>query len=146
MLEPKPCAVISYADSEQGHCGFIYQATNWIYTGSTMSHDKMYVVDGKRVHPMSLRDKGITDPTRWAKENGIPMVKPFPKHRYFYFVGNKRQKAHMQSLLAYPQVSAYPKQDPSRYDDGPVLSIPAPSTASQAPASQHTFDLFGNPK
>lgn len=123
MLEPKPCAVISYADSEQGHCGFIYQATNWLYTGATISHDKMYLVDGKRTHPMTLRDKGITDPTRWAKENGVETVKPFPKHRYFFFVGSKAQKSRMRSLLAYPQISEYPKQDPCRYDDGPILDI-----------------------
>ena len=45
MLE-KPCAVVSYADMEQSHCGIIYQATNWLYTGSTKSRDKLYVVDG----------------------------------------------------------------------------------------------------
>lgn len=125
MLEPKPCAVISYADSEQGHCGFIYQATNWVYTGATVSHDKLYMVDGKRTHPMSLRDKGITDPGRWAKENGIETVSPHPKHRYFYFVGTKNQKAKMRDSLVYPVVHEYPKQDPSRYDDGPTLDIPA---------------------
>lgn len=45
-LLPAPCAVVSYADMEQGHCGIIYQATNWLYTGSTKSHDKLYLVDG----------------------------------------------------------------------------------------------------
>lgn len=25
--------LVSYADSAQGHHGYIYQATNWIYTG-----------------------------------------------------------------------------------------------------------------
>lgn len=147
MLEPKPCAVISYADSEQGHCGFIYQATNWIYTGSTVSHDKMYMVDGKRMHPMTLRDRGITDPTRWARENGIEMVKPFPKHRYFYFVGSKAQKARMRGLLSYPQVNEYPKQDPSRYDDGPTLYVAVKSERiSQRPtliqSGDTTFDIF----
>ena len=92
MLEPKPCAVISYADSEQGHCGYIYQATNWIYTGATVSHDHAYIVNGKRVHPMTLRDMGITNPKEWARENKIETVKPLPKHRYFYFVGSTRQK------------------------------------------------------
>jgi hypothetical protein len=123
QLEPKPCAVVSYADMEQGHCGIIYQATNWIYTGATKSHDKAYIVDGKRVHPMTLRDRGITDPTRWAKENGIEMVKPEPKHRYFYLVGSKKQKREMLSRLRYPVVSEYPKCDQQRYDDGEMLDI-----------------------
>jgi hypothetical protein len=123
MLEPKPCAVISYADMEQNHCGIIYQATNWLYTGATKSHDKAYIVDGKRTHPMTLRDQGITDPTRWAKENGIEMVKPMEKHRYFQFVGDKRQCRIMRKKLNYPVVGAYPKCDQKRYDDGPDLCI-----------------------
>jgi hypothetical protein len=125
MLEPKPCAVISYADMEQNHCGIIYQATNWLYTGATKSHDKAYIVDGKRTHPMTLRDRGITDPTRWAKENGIEMVKPMDKHRYFQFVGDKRQRRMMQEKLNYPVLKFYPKCDQQRYDDGPDLSIQA---------------------
>jgi len=122
MLEPKPCAVISYADMEQNHCGIIYQATNWLYTGATKSHDKAYIVDGVRTHPMTLRDRGITDPTRWAKENNIEMVKPMEKHRYFYFVGDKKQKHYMKKKLNYEVVCKYPKCDQKRYDDGPILN------------------------
>lgn len=123
MLEPKPCAVISYADSEQGHCGIVYQATNWLYTGSTVSHDKSYIVDGKRVHPMTLRDRGITDPMRWAKENNIKTIKPLPKHRYFFLLGDKKQVKSMKERLAYPIIVTYPKCDQKRYDDGPILDV-----------------------
>lgn len=119
-----PCAVISYADTEQGHSGIVYQATNWIYTGATKSHDKAYVVDGKRVHPMTLRDQGITDPTRWAKENGIQMVPPMEKHRYFQFVGDKRQRRTMLGKLQYQIVATYPKSPRSRYDDGELINMP----------------------
>ena len=127
MLEPKPCAVVSYADMEQSHCGIIYQATNWLYTGATKSHDKAYIVDGKRMHPMSLRDRGITDPTRWARENGIETVAPMEKHRYFTFVGSSKQKRTMRDKLNYKVVDGYPKCDSSRYDDGPKLFVPTPS-------------------
>lgn len=123
MLEPKPCAVVSYADMEQSHCGIVYQATNWLYTGATKSHDKAYIVDGKRVHPMTLRDMGITNPTAWARENGIQMVMPEEKHRYFQLIGNKRQKRDMLSRLSYPVIDSYPKCDQNRYDDGEVLRI-----------------------
>ena len=120
MLE-RHCAVISYADMEQNHCGIIYQATNWTYTGSTVSHDKAYIVDGIRTHPMTLRDRGITDPTRWAKENGIETVAPMEKHRYFQFVGDRRQKAEMMSKLNYQIIKPYPKCEQKRYDDGPLI-------------------------
>lgn len=122
QLEPQPCAVISYADMEHNHCGIIYQATNWFYTGATKSHDKAYIVDGKRTHPMTLRDRGITDPTRWAKENNIEMVKPMEKHRYFFFVGNKKDRHEMKKRLVYPILETYPKCDQKRYDDGPTIN------------------------
>lgn len=123
MLEPKPCAVVSYADMEQSHCGVVYQATNWIYTGATKSHDKMYMVDGKRVHPMTLRDRGITSPMAWAKEHGIQVVHPYEKHRYFFLCGDRRQRKTMLSKLAYPIVENYPKCDQQRYDDGDRLEV-----------------------
>jgi len=123
QLEPKPCAVVSFADSEQNHCGIVYQATNWIYTGATVSHDKLYLIDGVRTHPMTLRDRGITDPARWARENNIATVKPSPKHRYFFFVGSQKEKRSMLSSLKYPVEKQYPKLDQHRYDDGPQLSV-----------------------
>ena len=117
----QPCAVVSYADMEMQHCGIVYQATNWLYTGATVSHDHAYLVDGKRVHPMTLRDRGITNPKAWAKENGIETIKPMPKHRYFFLCGDKRQKRSMLSRLSYPVVPEYPKCEQVRYDEGPEL-------------------------
>jgi len=117
----QPCAVVSYADMEQAHCGIIYQATNWLYTGAVVSHDHLYIVDGKRTHPMTLRDRGITNPKEWARENGIQTVKPFPKHRYFFLCGNKRQKNLMRDKLNYLVLDQYPKCDQRRYDDGPRI-------------------------
>lgn len=118
-----PCAVVSYADTEYGHSGIIYQATNWMYTGNTVSHDHLYIVDGKRTHSMTLREKGITSPKAWAKENNIQTVKPFPKHRYFIFHGDKRQKKVMQSKLKYAIVDTYPKSEKTMYDSGDDLQI-----------------------
>ena len=121
MLD-KPCAVVSYADTEWGHAGIVYQATNWLYTGATKSHDHMYIIDGKRVHPSSLADRGITSPKKWAKENGIETVPPMEKHRYFYLVGSKFQKKSMRNRLTYPVINTYPKLPYRRYDDGPIIS------------------------
>ena len=87
-----PCAVVSYADSEWGHAGIVYQATNWLYTGGTKSHDHAYLIDGKRVHPMTLRDMGVTDPKRWARDNGVETAPPMVKHRYFLACGTRQQR------------------------------------------------------
>jgi len=145
-----PCAVVSYADSEWGHCGYVYQATNWIYTGATVSHDHAYMIDGKRVHPITLRDVyGVTNPKEWAKANGIKTIKPMPKHRYFYLVGDRRQRRDMLAKLVYPVIKTYPKCDPQRYDDGPDLVVSAglPVPAATEPVAprilrQAQGDLF----
>ncbi len=123
MLE-QPNAVVSYADTEWGHAGVIYQATNWLYTGATKSHDHAYLVDGKRTHPMTLRDRGITDPKRWAKENGIVTVSPMEKHRYFFLNGTRAQKKKMRASLRYPVLPSYPKLDKVMYDSGPIIDVP----------------------
>jgi hypothetical protein len=119
MLSYKHCAVVSYADSAHGHSGIVYQATNWLYTGATFSHDCLYVVDGVRTHPMTLRDKfGITQPAKWAKENNIEKVRPSIKHRYFYLMGSKKQKKIMLEKLKYPINIQYPKAPKTIYNSG----------------------------
>ena len=45
-LLPQPIIIISYADSGQGHRGYIYQATNWSYTG--MGKDDYEFIKGNR--------------------------------------------------------------------------------------------------
>lgn len=119
----KPCAIVSYADTEWGHAGIIYQATNWLYTGATKSHDHAYLVDGKRVHPITLRDRGVTDPKRWAKENGIQTLPPMEKHRYFFLTGDKKQRRSMRERMAYPVLPEYPKLPKSKYDNGPRIEV-----------------------
>ena len=77
MLSQQPCAVISYADSSHGHAGIVYQSTNWIYTGGTVSHDHLYIIDGVLMHPTSVQDKfKITSVKKWAKDNNIQTIKP----------------------------------------------------------------------
>jgi len=130
MLET-PCAVVSYADTDKGHCGIVYQATNWLYTGSTVSHDKKFLIDGKVCHSMTVMNKnGITDPVRWAKENDVEMIDQKPKHRYFYFCGNKYEKKMMKSKLVYNE-QPYPKSDKTMYDAGANLEVFAPSSLDE---------------
>lgn len=118
MLSSQPCAVVSYADTAFGHSGIVYQASNWVYTGCTKSHDNLYLVNGDLLHPTTVKDRfGVTDPMRWAQENEIQSVSPKPKHRYFHFVGNRRERKRMRSLLNYEEVESYPKSDHVRYDD-----------------------------
>lgn len=122
---PKNNIVVSYADSEMKHCGIVYQATNWIYTGGNKAHDSEYIVDGKKMHPKSITERlGITAISKWAKENNIERIKPKIKHRYFFINADKRTKSKMLSSLRYKIIKDYPKCDKSIYDAGLYINMP----------------------
>jgi hypothetical protein len=118
---PKPLCVYSYADSNMGHHGYIYQATNWIYTG--MSHPRRTFYDkiqGKFIHERSLFDKYGSS----AADNLPPHIEidyeEGGKHRYFFFKGDKKQVKEMKSKLSF-KVLPYPKGDNKRYDASFVI-------------------------
>lgn len=105
-LLPTPLCLVSYADSNQNHTGYIYQATNWMYSGLS-SVEKKYLMDnGATIFTRRHIDKkGVIVSTEKQK----------PKHRYIYFCGDKRQVKEMRSNLKYP-ILPYPKGDNKRYD------------------------------
>ena len=101
-LLPKPTIVVSYADTGQGHIGYVYQATNFLFTGTTKERTDMGGRDGKH--------------SRHSKDPSIRVFRS-SKHRYIYFHGTKQQKKLLNSLLRY-NVEPYPKGDSKRYDSG----------------------------
>ena len=100
---PKPLSLISYADEGKNHHGYIYQATNWIYTGLGGGVDFYINEDNKEIHSRIMSDyrlkypdmtrAEIADMLKWKK------VKGTYKHRYFYFIGSKKQKKKWKKQL-----------------------------------------------
>jgi len=111
---PKPMVVISYADSGQGHNGYIYQATNWIYTGLGKG-DYEFKKNGRQFHRKNIYDLLGTGSLENAKKNGYEVVKVEPKHRYIFFIGSKKQKKKMINQLSW-KIQPYPKGNNKRYD------------------------------
>lgn len=119
-MMPKPSCIVSYADGGQGHVGYIYQATNFIFTGAVRAHDSEYIVNGTKTHPRTLASRGITSPKKWAVENDVLIIEPKPKNRYVYFCGNRREIKAMRNALRY-EVQPYPKGETKRYDANAVF-------------------------
>jgi hypothetical protein len=71
--------VVSFADTEVGHHGGIYQATNWIYDGLTNSADE-YLYKGKRWHGRAFRKSHGSHLNYMNK--GLQIVRGAQKHRY----------------------------------------------------------------
>ncbi|MCH7568423.1 MAG: hypothetical protein IIA87_03295 [Nanoarchaeota archaeon] len=107
---PRPSVIISYADIDYNHSGYIYQATNWIYTGIGSKGTKRFIMkDGKERHSRHLH---------LIKEELIKEIKiSIGKHRYFYFLGNKKDKENMKEmLLKRYEILSYPKAVNKRYE------------------------------
>jgi hypothetical protein len=102
--------LISYADPNHGHCGYIYQATNWKYIGlsSKDGHPTIHI-DGKNVHPRSLYSKHGTSSIVVLKEiygNRLETIEKLQKHVYLMCLGNHRECKEWYSkftFLPYPK-------------------------------------------
>tara|TARA_Y100001972_G_scaffold107708_1_gene137130 strand:- start:457 stop:1125 length:669 start_codon:yes stop_codon:yes gene_type:complete len=110
---PKPLALVSYADTSQGHNGYIYQATNWIYTGLSVANID-WKLKGTNRHSRTLGGQYNAEYMK-AHPEMFEKVKRSRKHRYIMLLGNKKQKKIMKKRLSY-KIENYPKGKNKRYD------------------------------
>lgn len=101
---PSRTFVVSYADTAWSHVGYVYQATNWLYTGMSAKRVDTYQPGG--LHPRAYNKNDHSDLYQTRSQ----------KHRYVYLVGNKREKREMRKELIYKVLPEYPKGDETRYD------------------------------
>lgn len=104
--------IVSYADTSQNHHGYIYQATNWVYTGLSDKRSEWRKKNSNN-HSKSLCDKYTTEFMR--ESDDFEMLERPRKHRYVYFVGSKKQKKYWLKCLKY-KICSYPKGENQRYD------------------------------
>lgn len=113
-LLPKPLIVVSYADTNQDHVGFVYQATNFLYTGITAKRNEWGVRGLEHMH-----SKAICNTVAGSEKPAMEALKEkygerfyyrprSQKHRYVYICGSKTQKKQLLADLKYP-VLEYPK-------------------------------------
>ena len=113
-LLPRRSIVISYADTEQSHLGVVYQATNFLYTGTSKPlYD--YALKGSNRHNYSVGDEVAGAPNRAEAlrekyGDDFYLKKRSPKHRYVTFTGTKMDKKVLRQALKYP-ILPYPKAD-----------------------------------
>lgn len=121
----EPAIIVSYADENYGHYGYIYQATNWIYTLRSSSEKKIFV-NGRELHRRTIYDKYGTSSIPKLEEMGLVITfkKQLGKHRYFQFTGTKKdiKKLKNEVILKYG-THPYPKGKNTRYDSGNDIII-----------------------
>ena len=89
--------IVSYADTGMNHNGYIYQATNFVYTGMTKERTDKWTESNKHSRHYNKGNEHLRK-VRTAK------------HRYVFFHRSKRLK----DRLKYP-VLPYPKGDNKKY-------------------------------
>lgn len=99
--------VVSYADSGANHNGYIYQATNFIYTGKTKERLQFHTPGGHSRHG--------------NKNSNLREIRT-AKHRYIYFATkDKKLKKQWQLQLNYAALP-YPKEESKNYQLGTYLT------------------------
>ena len=112
---PKPLCVVSYADRNQGHVGYIYQATNWIYTGESSGDRRLLnTLTNTISHRKTIFNEFNTSSIKLLPDHFKSIKEDKGKHRYFYFLGNHKQIKLMKDGFKYP-ILPYPKGESKRY-------------------------------
>ena len=119
-LLPKPSVVVSYADTEQGHIGYIYQATNFLYTGLSAKRTDWKIKGREHLHGATIADesRGQKNRAQWMREKygeDFYLEDRPRKHRYVYMCGSNSQRKAMMLALKY-SIYQNPKGESKRYD------------------------------
>lgn len=85
--------LISFADSEQGHAGTIYQAANWLFVGNSVV--TQHLVNGKW--------RNDTHVNRFVGRGELAKRKAPPKHKYLYPLDRAMRKQIAPLAQPYPK-------------------------------------------
>ena len=115
--------VVSYADCNEhiGHVGYVYQATNWLYTGCGNAEPLWIdprdgsVVSYTRRH---IDEKALRIGLNWRD---LEKKKQLGKHRYVTFTGSRRFRKLGVAALRYG-ILPYPKGPTARHN-GCVMPV-----------------------
>lgn len=112
-LLPNDSIIVNFADSAQGHYGYVYQSTNFLYTGLTTKRSDFHVKGKENIHHQTLLQEFIGSNNRTQDllnkyKDRVYRVERSIKHRYINFAGNKRFKKKVLKSLKYG-IKPYPK-------------------------------------
>jgi hypothetical protein len=125
--------VVSDADTQQGHIGYVYQATNWIYTGTSAPFKDLHPVGytDYRSVPNYVRGEKVNGKRAWALDPNVPRIERSIKHRYVWF-GDKKD----EGLLAWKR-QPYPKRAQCIPNSLPVALLTAQLSSMAPCGSSH---------
>lgn len=119
-LLPKPMIIVSYADKSVGHNGYVYQSTNFIYTGKSHTQMDWKLKGREHIHSRTLMDEFSFEKDRIKKlkqkyGDDLYQVKRGVKYRYIKFIGSKKQIKIFKSHALFSELK-YPKGKNKNYN------------------------------
>lgn len=90
--------IVSYADHRQNHLGIIYQATNWLYLGQTITSDTQYYYNGKWTHERTINSKK----NRNQLKKMLPKRQNSNKFKYIYCFDKQLREKYLKEAKQYP--------------------------------------------
>lgn len=127
-LLPRPLIVVSFADTQQGHLGTIYQACSFTYHGLSAKRTDWRIKGQEHLHGQTVADefrskadprqKTLFPPDREPTRSEAMRTKYGDdfyladrprKHRYIKLVGSTGWRRETAGKILYP-VEAYPKK------------------------------------
>lgn len=91
--------VVSFSDHRQKHIGTIYQATNWLYMGKTITSDTQYFYNGKWTHERTINGHKNRDELKAT----LPKRENSNKFKYIFCFDKRLRKQYLKDSLPYPK-------------------------------------------
>lgn len=112
-LLPKNKIIVSFADIGQNHLGWVYQATNFLYTGLSAKRTDWKIRGKEHLHGCTIGDefRGKRNRAQLMREkygDNFYLAPRSRKHRYIFIHGDKAFKKSATAALKY-KIQDYPK-------------------------------------
>lgn len=115
-IEPQIKVLFTWADGMMGKCGYVYQASNFLFAGHIITD--FYLKDGVKIHPrqtkklFSPNDKRVSvRPTlEQMNQYGIQHYKG-KQYRYIYFLCDNSEKDRLKKECTVPLTLQHPKDN-----------------------------------
>lgn len=109
-LLPKNKIIVSFADTEQGHVGYVYQACNFKYYGLSAKRTDWKIKGKEHLHGQTIGDlsRGKPNRAKWMREtfgDNFYLKPRSRKHRYIFITG----KNAVYKVIKYKE-EKYPKK------------------------------------
>lgn len=132
---PKLRLIVSFADSNQGHDGAIYRASNWLFAGRTPSSFKYRTKAGKELHQRQVSKSGVK--IQYGQNRRVPKISEcekiaqLPKYRYILPLDDQMFRAVKAKTKQFTRAdSIKAMQRPNQGEEGGAVPTSALSASN----------------